>query len=177
MLKGDKVTLRAIERDDLKRLWELERDHPDLVILGDGMWEPRSLAVFEKWHEKRIEDREQTRFVIEADGLIIGDANLHGLDRPNGVAELGIAIYEPDYLGKGYGRDAINVLVRWAFQVHNWRKIWLETGSINERAIRAYKACGFVEEGRLREHAFYNGEYVDMVVMGLLRKEWEARQV
>ena len=176
MLKGEKVTLRATEREDVKRLWELDRDNVDLVILGDSIWQPRPLAAFEKWYDKHIENPEHTWFVIEADGKIIGDINLHGLDRPHSTAELGIGIYDRDYLGKGYGRDAINVLLRWAFRVHNWRKIWLETVAINERAIRAYKACGFVEEGRLREQSFHNGQYVDVVLMGLLRHEWEAQQ-
>lgn len=176
MLKGDKVTLRAIEREDLRRLWDLERDNVDLVIMADDVWEPKSFEVYEKRYAKHLEDREQTRFVIEADGKIIGYANLHGLDRLLGMAELGISIYDRDYLGKGYGRDAIKVLLNWAFRYHNWRRIWLETLATNERAIRAYKACGFVEEGRLREATFYDGKYADMIVMGLLRAEWEVRQ-
>ena len=45
-----------------------------------------------------------------------------------------------------------------------------------ERAQRAYRACGFVEEGRLRQHAWGNGAYIDLVYMGILRTEWEARQ-
>ena len=45
----------------------------------------------------------------------------------------------------------------------------------NERAIRAYKACGFVEEGRLREHMYSDGRYVSAVYMGILRSEWQAR--
>src|SRR5260221_5503393 len=145
MLKGDKVVLRSIEREDMKRLWELARDNPDIVILADGSWEPVPLGVFEKSQDKHLEDREHARFVIEADDKIIGDINLHGLERHIGIAELGIGIYDRDYLGKGYGRDAIKVLLRWAFRVQNWRRIWLETASINERAIRAYKACGFIE--------------------------------
>ncbi len=45
----------------------------------------------------------------------------------------------------------------------------------NERAIRCYKSCGFQEEGRQREHAWSNGRYVDNLLMGILREEWEAR--
>ncbi len=48
--------------------------------------------------------------------------------------------------------------------------------AINERAIRSYRACGFVEEGRWREHYYHNGAYVDAVSMGLLRSEWEAQR-
>ena len=44
----------------------------------------------------------------------------------------------------------------------------------NERAIRCYRACGFVEEGRLRQHDYSDGAYVDVVAMGILRDEWGA---
>jgi diamine N-acetyltransferase len=175
MLKGEKVTLRPMERDDLKRIHEMRMD-VELVILAFGEWEPRPLARMEKDFDKHLERDEVTWFVIEADGKIIGDAGLHDLDRRHGTAALGISIYDHEYLGKGYGRDAIRTLLKWAFDIQNWRRIWLTTNATNERAIRSYLACGFVEEGRLRQHIHYHGEYVDLVQMGLLRSEWEAQQ-
>src|SRR5262245_23781486 len=153
MLKGDKVMLRPLEREDLKRIHELRRD-VELGIMAFGDWQPSPLAAFEKWYDKRLDDEEKTMFAIEADGKVIGDVNLHGLDRRHGAAEMGIAIYDRDYIGQGYGRDAIRLIVEWAFDVQNWRRIWLTTIAPNERAIRAYLACGFVEEGRLREQVF-----------------------
>ena len=173
MLRGEKVILRAVEREDLKRLHELERD-VELTILGDGQWEPVPLAAFEKEWERRFDDEERARFVIEADGKVIGGIGLHHRNRREGTAQFGIAINDRDYLGKGYGRDAVNVLLGWAFRVQNYRRIWLETAASNERAIQAYRACGFVEEGRLREHVWSNGRYVDAVYMGVLREEWPA---
>jgi diamine N-acetyltransferase len=177
MLHGEKITLRPIERDDLKQFHRLEQG-VDLVTLADGDWKPYSLEAMEKRYDSRHENtqREYTSFVIEAEGRIIGDTNLHHLDRLHGTAALGIAIYEPDCVGKGYGRDAIRTLLRWAFENQNWRRIWLETIAVNERAIRAYRACGFIEEARLRQAAFYEGGFVDIVVMGVLRSEWEAHQ-
>lgn len=174
MLKGEKVILRALERDDLKRLHALERN-VDLVVLGDGSWQPTSLASFEKWFDKHVEDKDKAEFVIEVDGKVIGGIGLHGQRRRDGTAQFGIGINDPEYIGKGCGRDAVNVLLRWAFQVQNYRRIWLDVWGTNERAIRAYRACGFVEEGRLRQHVYVNGVYQDQVVMGLLRAEWEAR--
>jgi RimJ/RimL family protein N-acetyltransferase len=175
MLKGEKVTLRPMERDDLKRIHEMRQD-VELMILAFGDWQPRPLARFEKDFDKHLEADEVTWFVIEADGKIIGDTGLHGLDRRHGTAELGIGIYEREYLSKGYGRDAIRTLLKWAFEVQNWRRVWLTTIAPNERAIRSYLACGFVEEGCLRQHVHYHGAYVDLVQMGLLRSEWEAQQ-
>ena len=65
------------------------------------------------------------------------------------------------------------LLLDYAFRLRNLRKVWLSTNSDNERAIRAYLACGFVEEGRLRQHVWSNGQYLDEVRMGVLRDEWE----
>jgi RimJ/RimL family protein N-acetyltransferase len=174
MLKGEKVTLRAVERDDLKRLHELNRN-VELVVLADDAWRPVPFASYEKGFDKHLDDEDKSWFVIEVDGVVIGEIGLHGKDRRAGSTEFGIGIYDPDYVGKGHGPDAIRVLLRWAFHSQNWRRVWLETIVPNERAIKAYRAWGFREEGRLREQAFVNGEYVDVVLMGLLRSEWEAQ--
>jgi RimJ/RimL family protein N-acetyltransferase len=176
MLRGEKVTLRAVERDDLKRLHELERD-VELARLGDGQWLPVPLAKFEKEFDKHLDEEEPTRFVIEVDGAIIGGIGLHHRDRRNGSSQFGIGIYDHDYIGKGYGRDALNTLLRWAFLDQNYRRIWLEALANNERAIHSYLACGFKEEGRLRKHHYFNGRYVDVVLMGLLREEWQGDTV
>jgi RimJ/RimL family protein N-acetyltransferase len=172
MLKGGKVLLRAIEREDLKRLHELE-SNVELVLLGDGHWQPEPLAAFEKNFDKLLEGDERHWFVIEADGRVIGKIGFVQSNRRNGTAEFGIEIYDPEYIGKGYGRDAINVLLDWAFRIQNFRRIWLKTNAANERALRCYQAVGFVEEGRLRQQLYYEGRYVDAVLMGLLRSEWE----
>lgn len=173
MLRGDKVILRAPEREDLKRLHELERN-VNLVLLGDGDWQPLPLAAFERSFERRLNDEDKVRFVIEADGKVIGDTGLHHCQRRDGVTSFGIAIYDPEYVGKGYGREAVTLLLDWTFRIQNYRRVWLEVFASNERAIRAYRACGFVEEARLRQHGYTNGTYDDMIVMGLLRSEWES---
>lgn len=174
MLKGEKVILRALERDDLKRMHELRRN-VELVEWAGDYWWPRPFADIEKNYEKYLDEPDKSEFVIEVDGKVIGDIGLHTKDRRAGATDFGLGIYDPDYVGKGYGPDAIRVFLRWVFHNQNWRRIWLQTTAPNERAIKAYRKCGFVEEGRLRQQAFVNGEYVDVVLMGLLRNEWEAQ--
>jgi RimJ/RimL family protein N-acetyltransferase len=174
MLRGKRVVLRAQEKDDLKRLHELYAN-VDLVLLGDGAWRPEPLAAWEKEFDKHLEDQEKASFVIVVDGVVIGEIGLHHhVNHRSGVAHLGVGIYDPEYVGMGYGRDAIKTLLDWSFRILNLRRIALETLATNERAIHAYRACGFVEEGRLREHEYVDGRYVDIVAMGILRSEWEA---
>ena len=175
MLKSTNVTLRSIERDDIKRLHELRRN-VELILMGFGEWEPRSLAAMEKAFEKYLDEQERAWFAIEIDGKLAGDCSLHDRDRRSRVAALGIGIYDPDFVGRGYGREAIELLLGWAFRIENYERIWLDTWATNERAIRCYRAVGFVEEGRMRRQLFVKGQHIDMLVMGLLRDEWRARQ-
>ncbi|MEZ4728519.1 MAG: GNAT family protein [Caldilineaceae bacterium] len=75
---------------------------------------------------------------------------------------------------RGYGADAVRLLLAYAFRHHNVYRVYLSVNSNNTRAIGAYGRCGFVEEGRLRSHVWSNGEYIDLVQMGILRDEWLA---
>lgn len=178
MLRGERVILRAMEREDLPRWHSLLNREIGLVGIGMGPWQPVPLAAIEQGFEKRLDASERSWFVIEIEGRVVGHAGLKywSWDRRSGSAEFGIGLYEPEYVGRGYGREALNLLLGWAFRVQNWRRIWCDTLAVNERAIRSYQACGFVEEGRLRQHDYHAGAYVDVVILGLLRTEWEARQ-
>lgn len=175
MLKGERVILRAVEREDLKRLHELHRN-VDLVLFGSGSWQPEPLAAIEKRFEKHLDDEDPCFFVIEVDGVVVGDIGLHHRDQRARVSAFGISILDPSYIGQGYGREATRLFLDWAFRIQNYQRIWLDTAADNERAIRAYKAVGFVEEGRQRGQFYVDGRYVDAVLMGMLRAEWEAQR-
>src|SRR3954452_5449486 len=91
MLQGERVVLRAVEREDLKRLHELARN-VDLVLLGDGEWDPQPLAGREKRYDNRVADEDKAWFVIEGAGTVLGDINFHHRDRRSGVSAFGIGI-------------------------------------------------------------------------------------
>jgi RimJ/RimL family protein N-acetyltransferase len=177
MLRGERVTLRPIEREDIARLYEL-RQNVDLHLLANDRWHPRSLARMERDFEKRLDEDESHMnwFAVEAEGALLGTAGLHTLNRWVGTAALGITLYDRERLGRGYGREAVGLLLDWAFRIQNWRRIWLDVLATNERAVRSYQALGFVLEGRLRAHDYHDGAYRDMLVMGMLREEWENRR-
>lgn len=175
MLKGERVTLRPVRRDDMEKQCEFNNDlEVELASGGDPpMPQPleRLLADFDKQAAEGGRDRGQ--FAIEVDGKLIGSCGLFNFNDTFRTAELGIIIGDKEYWGKGYGREAIRLLLEYAFKYHNLRRVYLNTTSVNERGLRCYRACGFVEEGRLREHAWGNGQYVDVVYLGILRREWE----
>ncbi|MCW2542183.1 MAG: Acetyltransferase including N-acetylase of ribosomal protein [Frankiales bacterium] len=172
MLTGKLVTLRPLTAEDYPRLTEFKNDI-ELQLLGDGSPPvPSTLAAVTELQDRRAQAGDNYSFAIDVDGDLIGDIGLFNLNRVSRLAEVGIGIGDRNYLGKGYGREAMALILDYGFRIQNFRKIWLETFAHNERAIRSYLAVGFVEEGRYREHSWVGGTYVDLVVMGLLRREW-----
>jgi RimJ/RimL family protein N-acetyltransferase len=172
MLRGEKVTLRPVERPDLKTLHEFRNDLEVHVLADDDPWLPRPYEAFEKFFEKRLEPTEpEAWFAIEVDGRLIGDCGLWDFDVTGRHANLGISIGERDFWGKGYGRDAVRLLVDYAFRHHNLVKVCLTTTADNERAIRAYEAAGFEREGLLRRQVWSDGRYQDIIAMGVLRDD------
>ena len=77
--------------------------------------------------------------------------------------------------GKGFGRDGLALLLRYAFHELGLHRLWLDVFGYNGRAIHLYQRAGFREEGRLREHLQRDGRRWDVVLMGLLRSEWEGQ--
>jgi RimJ/RimL family protein N-acetyltransferase len=177
MLKGEKVILRALSREDLQRQWAFNNDLEIEVLGGGDPPEPQALERLEAEFDASTQKggRDGTSFAIEADGKYIGGCALFHFDQIAHTCEMGIGIGDRAYWGHGYGRDAIRVVLEYAFRLRNVHKVWLTVNSDNERAIRSYERCGFVEEGRLRKQVWNNGRYIDLVYMGVLREEWEAR--
>ena len=87
---------------------------------------------------------------------------------------MAIGIGEPDAWNKGYGSEAMRLMLRYGFEELNLNRVSLGVFSANPRGIRSYEKCGFVHEGRMREFARRDGQYWDLVFMGILREEWEA---
>lgn len=117
--------------------------------------------------------REQGFAVVARDeGRHIGNASLFQMNLIDRNAELGIAIGDKAFWGKGFGREAVTLLCGHAFRSLNLHKVHLRVHATNERAIKCYARLGFRQEGRLREHAFVEGRYVDALLMGLLRAEF-----
>lgn len=176
MLKGEKVTLRALEREDLPRLFAFNNDIEVELAGGGDPPMPQSMARLQADYERRVSEggRDGMDFVIEADGMMIGVCALFSFDQTALSCELGISIGDKAYWGRGYGREAVSLLVDYAFRYRNFHKVWLKVHASNERAVRAYRACGFVEEGRLRAHIYSAGAYDDLIFMGILREEWRG---
>ena len=174
MLNGERVTLRPVRPEDYPKLYEWRIDIALWMDLSTNPPYPMTFADFTAIYDRLALDKEMSEFAVEVDGELVGRCGMFGYDHLARSAEVGIS-FGPEHRGKGYGRDTLRVLLDYAFTKRNLRRVWLETTATNEAALRAYAAAGFVEEGRLREHAYVEGRYVDSVRMAVLRSEWEGR--
>ena len=179
MLEGKRVVLRTIRRDDLPRLNQFNNDVAVELAGGGDPPIPQSLERLKAEFDSSAGNggRDGTSFAIVVDGVFIGQCALFNHHPVARRMELGITIGDQAYWGQGYGREAVQLLVDYGFRHHNLNKVWLEVHARNERAIRAYRACGFVEEGRLRQHVWSDGSYDELVLMGLLRQDWQTGAV
>lgn len=176
MIRGERIYLRGVERDDLDRCHAWMSDPGLRATLAQRY--PLSLAREADWIERatRGQDPSEMNFAIclEENGRHIGNCGLVAIDRDNRTATLGIFIGDPDCRGKGLGEDAVRTLCRFAFDELDLHKIRLDAYAFNVGPIRTYETVGFRREGVLREEAYRQGRRVDMVRMGLLKGELTA---
>jgi diamine N-acetyltransferase len=177
MLQGKQVVLRPFREEDFDAWHRMTAENVEVAQMGMGCWQPvtaeQARRRWQSIQESSFDER--ISFAVQADEQFIGSLTLNHIDRRSQHAWLGIVL-SGDRLGRGYGRDALCTMLNWAFVIDNFYRISLETWASNERALRCYRAVGFVEEGRLREAAWISGQRVDIVQMGVLRHEWLERQ-
>ncbi|MFX1513072.1 MAG: GNAT family N-acetyltransferase [Promethearchaeota archaeon] len=114
-------------------------------------------------------------FGIEAisNNTLFGLVNLVNISWLSRNSEITLfSIFDPEYLGQGYGFDAILVLLDFAFSILDMHNVYLWVTSYNERAINFYEKIGFRKQGKIREIAFRNGKRYDVVIMDILKPEY-----
>jgi RimJ/RimL family protein N-acetyltransferase len=173
MIRGERVLLRPVTREDIPIQHEFFQNI-ELTTLSAGLPHVNPMEATEEWYElctKR--DENLNFFAIEVEGSYIGYCSLKNLTSYPGCYTYGLAIGNPEKWGQGYGSEVTRLVVDFAFQYLGARRIALLTNSKNERAIKCFLSCGFVEEGRQRQYRWINGSFADLVDMGILREEWE----
>jgi len=174
-LEGELVRLRPIEARDADGLWEIVTDAESRRLTGQTTVHTR--ADIEHWCAI-VSDREgRIDLAVTAGGSdeFLGEIVLTEIDEPRGTAQLRLAM-RPGTRGRGYGTDAIGLVLGLAFDGLGLHRIGLDVLAINHRAQALYEGVGFVVEGRLREAYRDGGRRCDAIVMGILEDEYRAGQ-
>lgn len=171
MLRGRRVTLRALEREDLPRChrWFNDEEVTKYLLRND----PLSMVEEEGWFEEMVADKSRLVLAIEDEkGNHIGNIGLREIDFRNGKATIGITIGEKDCWGKGYGPEAVRLLLKYVFEELRLYRVESAAFAENQRSIRLHEKCGFVREGVRRGVYFRNGRHSDLVLFGILADEF-----
>jgi len=175
LLHGQLVRLAALNPEtDAEAVTRWQRDAEFLRLVDSEPAVPRSASQNKADMEARLARENNFSFVIRtlADDRPIGFVGLW-VQWIHSDAWMGIGLGEREYWGKGYGADAVRVILRYGFAELNLHRISLGVFEYNPRAIRAYEKAGFVREGRTRQDARRDGRHWDSFWMGILREEWE----
>lgn len=171
-LEGQRLRLRAATADDAEARFSLGHS-PDIVrMFGVSQADHKAMTreAAQAWALGQSND--PYAWIIEVGGRLIGEIKLHTVNTIDRRASMAIAIYDSQLLGKGFGSEAIRLLLHHAFTQMNLHRIAVRVLAYNDRAIKAYQKCGFVVEGRERETAFVDGIWHDDLMMGILSQEY-----
>ncbi len=174
-LKGKKVLLRAVEEEDIEMLRVLTND-PEYESMIVGWAFPVSKKDQAEWFANIKNDLSRLRYTIvtEEDGPV-GMIGLRDIDWKNGVASgLGMRIAKKEIRTRGLATDAWMTLMRYAFNELRLNRINGSALAYNKISLHVCEKVGFKVEGVQRQAVYKNGEYVDRVMLGCLRSDYEA---
>ncbi|HHV81053.1 MAG TPA: GNAT family protein [bacterium] len=176
-LVGDKIYFRGLELDDLDKLVSWINDPEVTLFLTMGRIPLNSIRE-EEWVRNLYKNQNDIvmGIVLKDGDQLIGDIGLHKIDWVSREGTLGIMIGEKEYQNKGYGTEAVLLMLNYAFEVLNLNRIELTVFEFNKRAIRCYEKGGFTLEGRLREKIYKDGMYRDVLIMSILKDEWKDKK-
>jgi RimJ/RimL family protein N-acetyltransferase len=178
LLQGANVQLTALTSNDLPRIANWYQHTDFLRLLDARPAYPQTEAVLAQWLEERHKATDAFMFgvrLLENDELL-GWVELDGILWTHQVSGIGIGIGNQTYWGKGYGSEAMQLALQFAFNELNLHRLQLTVFSYNDRAIALYEKLGFQREGVYREFLQRDGERHDMYLYGLLHREWQEHQ-
>ncbi len=172
MIRGNKIYLRPIVKEDIRFLNEWKNDEDTYKYLGGGFM-PVSIDHQSKWLDELVDNtKNNKRFIIcDKDDVLIGMVGLYDINWIHRTCEIGIFIGNKDAKGMGYGKEACMLIENYAFEYLNLRKIKLSVVSENKAAIHMWESLGYKKVGEYIKERFIKGEYKNLTIMEKLIKK------
>ncbi|NLF03082.1 MAG: GNAT family N-acetyltransferase [Anaerolineales bacterium] len=177
LLRGALVRLAALRTEDIPIIARWSEDTSYMRLGDTNAALPQTVEQTTAEFAQCNNERHAITFGIRrlTDDALIGTVGFYEIEWSNGVAELGIGIGEPENWNQGYGTEALALVLRFAFQELNFHRVTLTVLAYNARAIAVYEHAGFVHEGTYREYGLRDSQRYDLLLYGLLRREWLAK--
>jgi len=172
-MSGELVRLAPIDLEKDSKVMEQWFSNSEFMRLMDSeIAIPRSSKQILEWYEKSYPNQYEFIIRLKKSNEAIGFIGLGGLDWTSRDAWMGIGLGLQKNWGKGYGTEALRLLLIYGFNQLNLNRISLSIFSNNPRAIASYKKAGFKIEGKRREVVYRDGQRHDEIFMRIFREEW-----
>jgi RimJ/RimL family protein N-acetyltransferase len=179
LFQGERVELVPLTAEDRDLMANWSADSEYYRNLDDDPVRPMNAAHYEDWiggATKQHAEYQGFAIVAKPEGTRIGFIALFDIKYPNASAMFAVGIGDPAYRGKGYGREALGLMLDYAFDELGMYRVGLRVMAYNTNAIKAYESIGFVREGSQRGASWREGQRYDIHFYGILRDEWIAKR-
>lgn len=173
-LEGKRICLREVRPSDVNERYYRWMNDPEITRFLESRFAPNAIENLRDYVAGKLEDRDNIflAIVLKEEDRHIGNIKLGPIQWIHRLADIGLLIGEKDCWGKGYATEAIQLVSHYAFNVLNLHKVAAGCYGPNEGSARAFRKAGFVVEGVRKEQFYANGSYVDDILLGLIRPDW-----
>lgn len=173
-LTSERVCLRPLEREDMDLIRVWFNDPEVRGLIGEN--KPMNQTETDRYYEHIQNDQNRVWFAmtLKENGRLIGETGLLRIYHPWRTADLSIIIGDKNAWSRGYGSEAIKLVLDYAFGYLALHRISIGVVGFNTRAIKFYEKIGFKQEGIQRDGYFYNHRFCDFVMMSILEDEYRA---
>jgi UDP-4-amino-4,6-dideoxy-N-acetyl-beta-L-altrosamine N-acetyltransferase len=173
-MEGLICKLRKIEEKDLEQLreWRNSDFVRNRMISRNLISKDQQIS----WFEKNKSNETRIDFMIEKnDGTPIGSANIFDINHEHKRAEWGFYLGKEEFTMGGYGLEAMILVYRYGFEILGLEKVYCQTLASNSKVVQMHKTFGLEEEGVLKQHYLFNGEWDDVHYMSLFKENYDQK--
>ncbi len=176
MLNGENIVLRPLKIEDLQKTHDW-RNNLELIKMTQGIRFPKTLNMDKDWFDSALNDKSNRNVYFGIDEISSGDfvgiIQLNNIDYISGTAIWGFIIGDKSKQGKGYSTEAPRLMFEYAFNILNLRKIFGYPIEYNNATFKMHqKIGGFIEEGRLKNHVYFDGKYHDVLILSIFKEDF-----
>lgn len=176
-LVGEKVYLSPINIEDAEKYTYWFSDFTSTDGMGNSC-KVKNIETSKEWFERNSKEDNYVFSIVNLENdELVGNCKFFDINNISRICSIGIVIGEEKDRNKGYGKEAIYLMLDYAFNYLNINNVMLQVKSFNERAIACYKGVGFKEIGRRRKSYFLNGKYYDDIYMDILAEEFKENYI